>query len=356
MFDYNGKKYFEVFDLAKMNRANDPDGLITEEFLFKAAQNYDPVNVHEAIFWGRHPRFWDDEPRTGGYVDSVLAMGKKFYVSFSEILPWMKELYDSKEFKRCSAEFVVLNYEDTKLEYFYAMCPTNMPGVRGLPPLDPAHFTDTDKKHTFVSGESIEKKFSFTNNFELTKPKISNNMQNAQLVSLAKKHNISVTDVMTDDQIQSAIDAKFTEINTALTDAGKKLSDEKKAKAVELVDAAIASGKIGAEDGENFAERKEALVKFAESDYTAAKTMLDGMTDNPESSLLKKTNLASNKVDLKNKTAGNPDMSKVTFDDVIGNPEKYMGKFTDEELKQLHQEDPRWKNAGIAKEFDSSKE
>lgn len=354
MIDINGKKYFKVFDLSKMNRANDPDGIITEEFLFKAAQNYDPENIHEAVFWSRHPRYFDDEPRTGGYIDSVLAIGKKFYVSFSEVLPWMKDLYESKEFKRCSAEFVIMTHQDKKLEYFYAMCPTNMPGVRGLPPLDAAQFAD--KNHLFAADDKIEKRFSFANNhFELPfKTKISTNMQNPQLVALAKKNNIAVSDSMTDDQIQSAIEVKFSELNSAKTEADTKLAQEKKTKAIELVESAIAAGKITAAEGENFAERKEALQKFAEADYAAAKIMFDGMTGDPEASLLKKSNLSSNKVDLKNKNTGSSDLSKVTFDDVISDPEKYFGRFTDEELQKMHKEDRRWKDITIG-QLDSTK-
>lgn len=351
MFEINGKKYFKVFDLSMMNRSNDPDGIMSEEFLSKAALNYDPVNVHEAVFWSDHPLPWSPEPRTGGYIDSVLAIGKEFYVSFSEILPWMKELYDTKEYKRCSAEFVILSHQEKKLEYFYAMCPTNMPGVRGLPPLDSAHFKNN--KHAFIEGDQIEKRVSLINNFELNfQNKNSTIMQNAQLVALAKKNNITVTESMSDTEIQTALEAKFTEISTAKADADKNLALEKKNKAIELVDAAIASGQLKPSDneGDNFAKRKEAIIAFAEADYDAAKIMLSGMPSDPSGSLLGKSGLESSKVDLKNAGGKSSDANGVTFDDVIGDPEKYMGKFTDDQLEKMHKEDPRWKNAGLATE------
>ncbi|MBK9333852.1 MAG: hypothetical protein IPM96_15955 [Ignavibacteria bacterium] len=98
MFELNGEIFYKVFECGKIPSYMDPSKKYNENYIAEVAKNYDPVNVHEAPFWIGHPEYFT-EPRSGGWIKRVLAVGKELYVTFSEVYPWMKELFNSGEFK-----------------------------------------------------------------------------------------------------------------------------------------------------------------------------------------------------------------------------------------------------------------
>lgn len=336
MIEIDGKKFFKVFDLRKVSKHADPKKLITEQFLANAANNYDPVNVHEAVFWDKHPELKGPEPLTGGYVAAVLANGPEFFVSFSELLPWLVSAYTRKIFKRYSAEFAIIDFEGKDLEYFYAMCPTNAPAVRGLDPLDVSQLDTGDgKTHVFAESEKIKERvvFNFSQeefkiDFDIPKIKTTDMSQNKDLVAAATGMGISVTEDMTDTQISAAITRKFSETKTSAETSQQSAAQ---VKASSMLDSAIASFKI------NSAE-KEALLPFAVSDFDKCKAYVDALPVKAEY----KDSGIDNSTPAAASPASAPVESKTSFAEVLANPE-LVENFTEDQLKAMHASDPKWK-------------
>lgn len=131
MFELNGEIFYKVFEVGKIPSYMDPAKKYSEDYIYQVAKNYDPVNIHEAPFWVGHPD-WRQEPRAGGWIKKVVAMGKELYVSFSEISEWLKGLYNSGEFKKCSVEMgdLEVDSEGNAIPYLWALGATNIPAVK----------------------------------------------------------------------------------------------------------------------------------------------------------------------------------------------------------------------------------
>lgn len=334
MFEFNGETYYKVFEVGKIPSYMDPKKRYNEDYIFQVAINYDPVNVHEAPFWVGHPEYFS-EPRAGGWIKKVLAVGKELYVSFSQIMPWMKDLFDSGEFKKCSVEMgdLEINSEGESIPYLWALGATNIPAVKGLPALK---FSDQSPAHKLEEESKLKNKVSFSlMNFEykdFKKPKAKPNMSDT-LKKLADSIGVKYSDETSETELASAIETKTAEIKAAETQALKDLNDYKDSKAVRLVDDAVKAGKIIPADKDHF-------ESFAKSNFEQCEKILASL---PEKDLTGRAITAT-------ETSGkfkSETKSDVTYEDLLRSPDKFIGVLSEEEILKLRENSNRFKDVPI---------
>lgn len=326
MFEINGEKYFKVFECGKIPSYMDPQHRFNEDYISQVARNYDPENVHEAPFWVGHPD-WRSEPRAGGWIKKVAAIGKELYVSFSNISEWMKELYDSGEFKKCSVEMGDLEVDSngTVVPYLWALGATNIPAVKGLPVMK---FSDRKFDESRLKNKVCFSLMNFDYNL---KPKP--NIQMEQLKKLAASLNITLTGSETEEQMTKSIEEKTAALKASESAASDALRKSEEAKAVKLVDDAIEAGKI-------VPAQKDDFTAFAKSNYEGCAKLLASMAGKPltgDSGVATGSD-AKPAADL---------LSQVAYEDVLREPEKYVGKLTDEQFEKMKAASARFADTAV---------
>lgn len=332
---YNGKKYYHVFTAGTY-----PQGNVGEDFLNQVAANYDPANYHEAPVWIGHPD--DDgtsEPEALGWIDSVIAIGNKLYVSFSHVSDKFKQLIDDGAFKRVSVELVKFKTDDgVDVPYLYAVGLTNRPAVKGLQPIS---FKERKTRTDYHNKILFENKFNTT--------------MNQYLIKLAQKLGLDVSKFTSDDKLSDAIDiaadklkdekpevpavppvsppvpATAPDADTQVAELQKEVAELNQERVANLVDNAIEAKKILPKD-------KAVWENLAKTNYTAAKSALGTMSVHPS---LQGKQIGSADV------TGAPDISdpkffkegsvKYTYEEVIKD-HSLMKNFNAEELALMKKE------------------
>lgn len=327
MFELNGEIFYKVFEVGKIPSYMDPAKKYSEDYIYQVAKNYDPVNVHEAPFWVGHPD-WRQEPRAGGWIKKVVAMGKELYVSFSEISEWLKDLYNSGEFKKCSVEMgdLEVDSEGTAIPYLWALGATNIPAVKGLPVLK---FTDAK-----FDQDKLKNKVSFSLlNFDYNLPISTNNTEMESLKKIAASLGITLSGKETEADLTLAIEDKTKQLKASEASAAEALKNASEANAVKLVDEAIAAGKITP-------AQKEEFLPFAKSNFDGATKLFASMqakdlTGDPKAAK------GADKLDATG------DFAKLTYEEVLKSPEKYVGKLKEEDFLKLKQNSSRFSDTGV---------
>lgn len=323
----DGKKYHHVFTAGSY-----PQGNIDEAFLKEVAKNYDPKNFHEAPVWIGHPddQEGSSEPEALGWIDSVIAIGGKLYVSFSAVSDKLKQLIDSQTFKRVSVELVKYKTDDgLDVPYLYAIGLTNRPAVKGLEPI-------TFGTHKFNTDFAVK---YFYND------KLNNPNMNMYIQKIAKKLGIDVTKFTTDetltDEITRVSDEKpetkkaepesentETETNSPEVDQlSKEVAMLKEERVAALVDNAINAKKILPKD-------KASWVSLAKGNYTAAKATLESLSVRPELADKQVAGAGAEGADLEDPKFLNKEGQKMTYREYIKlDPDKQ--KLSETEVAEL---------------------
>lgn len=316
MFEFNGEIFYKVFEVGKIPSYMDPSKKYNESYIQQVASNYDPENVHEAPFWVGHPD-WRSEPRAGGWVKNLAAIGKELYASFSEMSDWMKELYNSGEYKKCSVEMGDLEVDSngTVIPYLWAIGATNIPAVKGLPVLKfKDEVFDESKLKNKVSFSLLN--FDYKNKFETKK-----NTEMESLKKLAASLGIDLTGKESEAELMFTVETKLNELKASHANAVKTIEGSKKENALKLVDGAIESGQL------NPAQRDE-FTDFAIEKFSAAEKII--------SALPKKDLTGDSKINGgQSKFSLGGESKDLTYEEVLKEPGKFIGILSEEKLQEL---------------------
>lgn len=325
MFELNGDIYYKVFEVGKIPSYMDPAKKFNEDYIAQVARNYDPVNIHEAPFWIGHPE-WTSEPRSGGWIKKVAAIGRELFVSFSNISEWMKGLYESGEFKKCSVEMGDLEVDSngTTIPYLWALGATNIPAVKGLPVMK---FADGKLDAKKLQNKVCFSLMNFDYNLKLK------NTEMEQLKKIAASLSIKLAGDETEEQISKAIEDKAAALKASESVAAEALRISEEQKSVRLVDASIEAGKITPAQKEDFAA-------FARSNFEACEKLLASMPAK---------DLKSQSIVTAGPSGANiPDeFAKLAYEDVLREPEKYVGKLSDAQMESLRKKSPVFGAHGV---------
>lgn len=325
---YNGKKYYHVFTSGahhgKMN--------VTDDMLRDIARNYDPANFHEAPVWLGHPEDHDqggsNEPKALAWIDEVLAVGNKLYVSFSYISDEMKSLIDAQSFKRVSIEIVKYNTDDGKeLPYLYAVGLTNRPAVKGLEPIS-------------FAGKTFNYNYSERSVFNEKFQNYNDNKMNQYLIKIAELFGLDVSKFTTESSLQEAITVKFNEFKTSpgtgdpgsddeeneLAKLKTQYSELQEERVSELVDSAIKDLKI-------LPAKRQEWIDLAKTNYTIAKQSINNMSVHKD--LVSKVISGGKESGLTDEKFKKTDGSKYTYREFLKLDPVEQSKFTPEEVAEL---------------------
>lgn len=321
---YNGKKYYHVFTTgAHPGKIN-----VTDKMLEEIAKNYDPVNFHEAPVWLGHPDDQEgvnNEPEALAWIDSVLAVGNKLYVSFSFVSDEMKKLIEKQSFKRVSVEFVKYKADDGKeILYLYAVGLTNRPAVKGLEPIT---FAGKNFNHNY------SERFAFNENFQ----NYNSNQMNQYLIKVAELFGLDVSKFTTESSLQEAITHKYNEAKTQTPVKDKKedldfitlknqYNELQQERVTELVDGAIRDLKI-------LPANKDEWINLAKTNYSIAKQSIANMSVHKD--LVSKVVDVGKTPDLTDAKFKKPDGSSMTYREFLKLDPAAQSKFTTEEIAQL---------------------
>jgi phage I-like protein len=222
----NNKKYYHIFTAGKYPQAQKE---FTVEMLWRIAQIYNKVTVHEAPFWIGHihpaDRFRaDDEQRAIAWVDTVIVIENKLFVSLSYASDQFKYLIENKDYKYVSAEFDYYTVDGKEELYLHACALTNRPAVQGMEALSlPQQFNF--ESHNYKPGKGTPIYFELQNDLQNQ----INNQMNEFLKSIAKSLGLDLSKFTTDSSLSEAIiktqSDKFSEIGT-LKDAVDTLNEK----------------------------------------------------------------------------------------------------------------------------------
>lgn len=324
---YNGKKYYHVFTAGDYTQAK-----VTPEMLQEIAGSYD-IKFHEAPVWLGHPEEVNQggasEPQALAWIDSVIAIGDKLYISFSYVSEQMKQLVDSQAFKRVSVEIVRYKTNDGKeFCYLYAVGLTNRPAVKGLEPIS---FAGKKFNSTF------KQRFAFNENFSNYN---SNHNMNEYLKKVATSLGLDLTKFTTDSSLQEAITIKFNEVKAkadnpvvkqdgTLAAVQSELNEIKEERIAELVDGAIAAFKVKPAD-------KQKWIELGRTNYNVLKDTIATMSTHKDLVDKVVTGSVGSKVpDLANPKFTDKDGKKITYSEFLKMDPKVQAKFTEEEVAEL---------------------
>ncbi len=326
MFELNGDIYYKVFEVGKIPSYMDPAKKFNEDYIAQVARNYDPVNVHEAPFWVGHPE-WRSEPRSGGWINKVAAIGRELFVSFSNISDWMKELYESGEFKKCSVEMGDLEVDSsgTVIPYLWALGATNIPAVKGLPVMK---FSDKICDESKLKNKVCFSLMNFDYNL-----KLKTNKEMEQLKKLAASLSITLAGNETEEQISKAIEDTTAALKASESASAEALRKSEDARSAKLVDDAIEAGKITP-------AQKDEFLAFAKSNYSGCEVLFASMDAKDLTS-----DSAVNKG--ADKFGATDEFSKLAYEDVLKEPEKYVGKLNDEQFQKLKEKSVRFADTSV---------
>lgn len=311
---------------------NYPQASISEEMLQEIARNYNPKNFHEAPVWLGHPddsQNGNSEPEALAWIDSVIAVGNKLYVSFSHVSDKMKELVNNQMFKRVSVEIVQYKSDDgKKFPYLFAVGLTNRPAVKGLPPIQFA-----GKKYN----SQYESQYLFNESFQNN----PTNTMNPFLIGIAKALHVDVSKYVADESLNAAIVQKLSELQkpapekTPDTDNGSRSEIENLKAQIQqfeteriasLIDGAIKAFKI-------LPANRDQYVKLAKADFALASSTIEGLPVHADlADKQVNTSKAVNMADPKFKTDSG---DKLTYEDYLKLPAEKQSRFTDEEVTAL---------------------
>lgn len=329
---YNGKTYYHVFTAGNYTQAN-----ITEEDLREIARNYDPVNFHEAPVWLGHPddvnHSGNTEPEALAWIDSVIAVGNKLYVSFAYVSDKMKQLIDTQAFKRVSVEIVKYDTDDARqLIYLYAVGLTNRPAVKGL---EPIAFTGHKFRNDPVQKFLYHEKFINHNS----------NQMNQYLIKVAELFGLNTANFTTESSLQEAITLKFNDlkatispvppapapapaVNAEVADLQKKLETLQEERVSELVETAVAEFKI-------LPAQKAEFIALGKVSYNVLKSTIANMTVHKDltDKVIKPVG-AEKTIDL-SAAKFKKDGKSITYTDFLALSSKEQANFTAEEIAEL---------------------
>lgn len=319
---YNGKKYYHVFTTGAHPGKID----VTDKMLEEIARNYDPANFHEAPVWLGHPDDnKDGEPEALAWIDSVLAVGNKLYVSFSYVSDEMKKLIENQSFKRVSVEIVKFKTDDGKeVLYLYAVGLTNRPAVKGLEPI-----TFAGRKYNHDYSE----RFAFNEKFQ----NYNSNQMNQYLIKVAELFGLDVTKFTTESSLQEAITVKFNEAKTTSPVKDKEINSDfatlqaqynelQQERVKELVDGAIKDLKI-------LPANKEEWENLAKTNYSIAKQSIANMSTHKD--LVSKIVDTGNTPNLTGEKFKKTDGSTMTYREFLKMDPVSQSKYTTEEVAEL---------------------
>lgn len=332
--NYNGKKYYHVFTAGNYSQAN-----VTEDMLQQIAKNYDPKNFHEAPVWLGHPddinHAGNTEPEALAWIDSVIVIGDKLYVSFAYVSDRMKDLIDKQAFKRVSVEIVKYKTDDgTDLLYLYAVGLTNRPAVKGLEPITFSGSTDHKFRNDPVQKFLYHEKFINHNS----------NQMNQYLIKVAELFGLSLANFTTESSLQEAITLKFNEMKTKpadpvvppapavsaeVADLQKKLDTMETERVAELVDKAISEFKI-------LPAQKDEFTALGKANYQILKSTVANMTVHKDlASKVVNPMSGGTIVDITAAKFKTSDGKALTYKEFLKLDAKTQANFTAEEVAEL---------------------
>ena len=325
--EIDGKKYYHCFTAGQYAQAT-----ITSEHLRQIAERYD-ASVHMAPVWIGHPSedpsqvgVW--EPEALAWVDSVIAVEDKLYISFAYVGPEFRQLIESHKFKYVSVEIVTYNDPDAgDYLYLFAVGLTNRPAVKGLPPLTSVAFTGRAFRKDHQS------RVAFSESFQK-----NNNNMNKHLLDIAKAANVA-TDNMTEEAIVAAVTAKFaaspvqekptTESDSELQDLKAKLEAVEAERVAELVDTAVKSQKI-------LPAQVDKFTSLAKADFKLCKEILSQLPAKED--LTKHSVTHGGKVNFADPRFKDPAGKQITYRDYLKMDADGRAAFTDEEVAALREQ------------------
>lgn len=325
--EFEGKKYYHVF-----TAGNYPQADISEEMLQEIARNYNPANFHEAPVWLGHPddnQNGNSEPEALAWIDSVIAVGDKLYVSFSHVSDKMKQLVNNQMFKRVSVEIVQYKSNDgKKFPYLFAVGLTNRPAVKGLPPIQFA-----GKKYN----SHYEAQYLFNESFQNN----PTNTMNPFLINIAKALQVDVSKFVADESLSAAITQKLTELQKPApapspdVDKSSKAEIESlKAQLEQFEDERIANLVDGAiKDMKILPAHRAQYVGLAKANFKLAATTIEGLPVHKD--LAEKQVDTSKSVNMEDPKFKSESGQKLTYEEYLKLPAEKQASFNDEEVIAL---------------------
>lgn len=153
------------------------------------------------------------------------------------------------------------------------------------------------------------------------------------LKKIAASLGITVSGKETEADLTLAIEEKTKQLKASEASAAEALKNASEANAVKLVDDAIAAGKITP-------AQKEEFLPFAKSNFDGAVKLFASMQAKDITSE-SKVSKSADKLDAAD------EFSKLTYEEVLKSPEKYVGKLTEEDFLKLKQNSSRFSDTGI---------
>lgn len=325
--EFEGKKYYHVFTAGNYPQAN-----ISEQMLQEIARNYNPANFHEAPVWLGHPddnQNGNSEPEALAWIDSVIAVGDKLYVSFSHVSDKMKELVNNQMFKRVSVEIVQYKSDDgKKFPYLFAVGLTNRPAVKGLPPIQFA-----GKKYN----SHYESQYLFNESFQNN----PTNTMNPFLISIAKALHVDVSKYVADDSLSAAITQKLNELqkpepasNPELDKTSKAEIESLKAQLEQFEDERVANLVDGAiKEYKILPANRLHYVGLAKTNFKLAAMTIEGLPVHKD--LAEKQVDAAKSVNMEDPKFKSESGEKLTYEDYLKLPAEKQARFNDEEVIAL---------------------
>lgn len=276
------EKLFHVFTAGTY-----PQGEVTEADLKEIAKNYSPT-YHEAPMTLDHKR----EGSALGWVNKVVAQGKKLFVGFSKISDKAKELVANGEYKRPSIE--IANYEGIG-KYLRAVSLVNFPQVKELPEFVFSK-QDRDGKPLIYFSEDVS---DFNKeDFKTEIIKDNKTIMKSNAITFADKYfNITFSEKTEYEEAFDKVipkveamaeklknkESEIVELERKFAEAETKLGEVQKQKVNTLVNQAFSDGKI-------LPAQKADYVDMATKDYEFTEKVIKNLPVNPA---LKK-NMVSN--------------------------------------------------------------
>lgn len=307
--------YQKVFKAGKYG-----DFEVTAGMLREIADNYDttykksPVNIDH---WGSESYGWIEAVQVNGdYLEAV--------INFTDD---GKALLATGKYKYPSVELV--DYDG--MPYLRAIALTNYNRVKSLPELQ---FSETNIRR-FAEPSckiTIDKSFNENNNPNIKMKKLIKQLA----VTLSMDYSEDTADETVLQKCVDFVDDALAKLK-AFADEGVSVEKFKEMKtsidsfsdqrAEDLISSAIASNKI-------IVAQKDKYLKLAKADYDSVADIFAEI----------KPGTAFTKNDIAGRSAGGDagtgkgskeDLSKVTYGEILRNPEKFTGRLSDEDFEEI---------------------
>lgn len=309
--------YQKVFKAGKYG-----DFEVTIDMLNQIAGNYDttykksPINIDH---WGSE---------SYGWIDSVIVNGEYLEAEI-DFTDEGKALLATGKYKYPSVEFV--DYDG--MPYLRAIALTNYNRVKNLPELK-------------YSEENIRRfaeascKFNFEEVFKEVYKQNSNIKMKNLITKLAGLFSVNYDETTTDETVlQSVIAAAESAISKiknfddegvtveSFNDLKLQLISFGEKRANDLVESAVAANKI-------LPSQKEKYLKLAKAEYESVAAIFAEIK--PGTAFAKNYIMGRSAAGEVNTSGdGGDELSKVEYADVLRNPEKYIGKLSDDNFQEI---------------------